>query len=170
MLSNREQKFYYYYFVIHIFTTILIDSTVVVPEKFHFTKPLVDYHISLNNDFLLYEKPVWLWWFVFVECVGQLPAFFWFAYGFKKLWSLKEQSADDKNSKSQLAVCEARLNFWLKAYGWNAALTTLFCLYTVWTRGYYPYDQHLPMNVADKLKLMAVYCPYVFIPLRLCFL
>ncbi|SCU78049.1 LAME_0A03092g1_1 [Lachancea meyersii CBS 8951] len=170
MFSLAQQNFYYYYFVTHIFTTILVDSTVVVPEKFQFTKWLVDYHISLNNDFLLYERPAWLWWFVLVECVGQLPAFFWFAYKLRHIWALRKASSDDKTSKMQLNASNKQLLFWLRVYGWNAGLTTLFCLYTVWTRGYYPEGEFLPMSVEDKLKLMAVYCPYLIIPLRLCFL
>ncbi|SCU81319.1 LANO_0B02652g1_1 [Lachancea nothofagi CBS 11611] len=170
MLSTGQQKFYYYYFIAHIFTTILVDSIVVLPERFQVTKPLVDYHIAFNNDFLLYEKPSWLWWFILIECVGQLPGFFWFAYKIRQLWALKTISGEDKHIKMQLATCERSLSWWLRLYGWNAASTTFICLYTVWTRGYYPDGDLLPMLVSDKLKLMAVYVPYLLIPLRLCFI
>lgn len=167
MLSVRLQKFYYYYFIIHIVTTILIDSSVILPEQFQFTQPLVNWHIAQNNDFLLYEKPAWLWWFVAVECLGQLPGFFWFVHKFKQLWALERGST--KEDKMAVLKCKRALSRWLKVYGWNASTTTLVCLYTVWNRGYYPSGGHLPMSVPDKLKLIAIYVPYLVIPLRLCF-
>ncbi|CUS25074.1 LAQU0S26e00430g1_1 [Lachancea quebecensis] len=167
MLSKGLQKFYYYYFIIHIFTTILIDSSVILPAKFQFTQPLVEWHIAQNNDFLLFEKPAWLWCFVLIECVGQLPGFFWFAAKFRQLWSLKE--GQSKADKMAARNCEKSLSKWLRVYGWNASITTLICLWTVWTRGYYPSGEFSPMNTHDKIKLMAIYVPYVLIPLRLCF-
>ncbi|SCU78602.1 LADA_0A06436g1_1 [Lachancea dasiensis] len=170
MLSGGQQKFYYYYFIVHIFTTVVVDSIVVVPDSFHFSKSLVDYHIKLNNDFLLYDKPTWLWWFVLVECVGQLPAFFWFVYKFRQFWALKRTAYQEKMKKAELTNCQRTLVRGLKIYGWNAALTTCFCLYKIWTDGHYPGDNYLPLETSDKLKLMAVYAPYLMIPLRLCFI
>lgn len=163
-LSPAERKFYYYYFLLHIPITLLIDSSVVVPPKYHPASRLVEWHIAQNNDFLLWEKPTWLYWFVVIELVFQLPLFVKFALALRPGQVSGEQEKDQKLQK------ENRLNKWLRLYGSNASLTTLICMITIWQRGYHPFAPSEALATAEKVQLILVYLPTFLIPLRLSFL
>lgn len=168
MLSPFEQSFYYYYFLVHIPVAIFIDSSVVVPERYQLIPKLVQWHIKQNNDFLLYEKPTWLRWFVIFELAVQVPAFFWFVTKFKQLWSLQDKD-EGKESKAAYHKCSKNLNKWLRLYGLKASLTTLICMIVIWQRAYYPFGDFAEMSMQDKLKLISVYSTTFLTPLRLCF-
>lgn len=167
-LSLIEQKFYYYYFLIHIPITVFIDASVVIPPPGPVAR-VVQWHIKQNNDFLLKEKPDWLYWFVVLELVLQLPLFAYFALKFRSIW----QTNVDRLSKEQKANFTAMTNKlykWLRLYGLNASFTTLVCIITILQRGYYPELPNLSLSSSDKLNLVLVYLPTFLIPLRLCFL
>ncbi|SCV00999.1 LAMI_0G08680g1_1 [Lachancea mirantina] len=166
-MRPAEEKFYFYYFLVHIPITTFIDASVVLPGNLQFSKDLVAWHIKNNNDFLLYEKPLWLKAFVLVELLFQLPGFFWFVIKFKEVWRLRNH--DSKETKALLKSTENTLTKWLHVYGWNASATTFICLITVWLRGYYPFGDFLPMPHKAKFKLISLYIPYLLIPLRLLF-
>ncbi|AGO10992.1 AaceriAFR508Wp [[Ashbya] aceris (nom. inval.)] len=166
MLSFTEQKFYYFYFLIHIPITVFVDSSVVFPQAFQLAPRLVNWHISRNNDFLLQEKPAWLWWFIVVELVFQLPFFLFITRRFVQLWKLTFYGGEE--SKPMQFQLWRIMAGGLRLYGLNASLTTLMCLWAIWSRGYYP-ATGLPMALADKAKLSMLYVPYFLIPLRLVF-
>lgn len=162
--SLGERKFYYYYFLLHIPITLLIDSSVVVPPEYHPASKLVEWHIAQNNDFLLWEKPNWLYWFVVIELVVQLPLFAKFALALRPSQATNSQEKDEKVEK------ESKLNRWLRIYGLNASFTTLICMITIWQRGYRPFFPTQPLQIDEKIQLLLVYLPTFLIPLRLCFL
>ncbi|KTB22267.1 putative membrane protein [Nakaseomyces glabratus] len=173
-LSVFEENFYYYYCLVHIPITVLVDSSVAVPDKWVLLPGLVQWHIRQNNDFLLYEKPMWLQLFVWWELVFQLPLFFYFAHQFKKIWALR--SKDTKNAKAERASTKKSLYLWLRVYGLNAALTTWICIVVILYRGYYPFTLDASriagtkLEVRDTLALMGLYLPTFLLPLRLCML
>lgn len=162
-LSLGEKKFYYYYFLLHIPITLLIDSSVVIPPQYHPAAKLVEWHIAQNNDFLLWEKPTWLYWFVVVELVCQLPLFVKFAL------ELRTTQAEKGHEKAYKLGKERRLYNWLRFYGLNASLTTLICMITIWQRGYRPFSPAEALTLVEKVQLLLVYLPTLLIPLRLCF-
>lgn len=145
-LSKREAVFYKRYFQLHIPITLCIDSSVVLGEYTpKIFQGLVQWHIHSSRDFLLAERPLWLWWFVLAELIIQLPLFFYFVY----------QSNHFTNKDST----HRSLTRWLKLYGLLAAGTTFVCLYSIATR------QNFVLE--DKLQLMAIYLPTFIIPARL---
>ncbi|QLG74888.1 hypothetical protein HG535_0H02150 [Zygotorulaspora mrakii] len=167
-LSHYEQLFYYYYCIIHIPITIAIDSSVVIPLKYHPAATLVNWHIAQNNDFLLYEKPNWLYWFVIIELLFQLPLFFYFIKGFRSIWNTNSLTKDDK---VRLYKAKTTLFKYLRIYGINASFTSLVCIIVIIQRGYYPnsLDIEIPLSQSDMVNLVMVYLPTFIIPLRLCF-
>ncbi|KAL3228479.1 putative membrane protein [Nakaseomyces bracarensis] len=174
-LRSWEEKLYYYYSLVHIPITVLIDSSVVVPEKFQLLPGLVRFHVEQNHDYLLYEKPAVLRCFVWLELIVQLPLFVYFAWEFRQLWSLRGQ--DKKLAKdgvvsdvgSQIESRTRRLYRLLYLYGVNAASTTLWCIYMVCMHGYYPATGE-PLSTPDLVNLVFVYLPTFIIPARLIFL
>ncbi|CCF57754.1 hypothetical protein KAFR_0D01080 [Kazachstania africana CBS 2517] len=167
--SNFELNFYRYYFLIHIPITILIDSCVVITLPFESIQSLIKWHIKENNDFLLFEKPKWLYWFVILELIFQLPLFFYFIYKLGNAYT--DKSALNETRKHDIDPNTTGLTTLLKYYGWNASLTSLFCIFVVLYRGYYPATAtHLEMYPMDKLKLAFYYFPTFIIPFRLCLL
>lgn len=114
----------------------------IIPKEYQLgiQKFILDYHISLNKDFLLVQLPLWLKVFANFEMFIQLPIFFIGSY------KLKQKS---------LTVYPI-----LMIYGFNAFFTTLVCLIYVWYDGV---DNGL--SDIDIYKLIAVYLPYLFIPL-----
>ncbi|CCD24295.1 Ema19p NDAI_0C06360 [Naumovozyma dairenensis CBS 421] len=159
-LSPKERTFFWYYFLIHIPITIFIDASVIIPSNWQVGSTIVSWHIQQNNDFLLWEKPLWLKICVFFELVSQLPLFFYFL---KRL--------NEKYYENARLIDRKRLNKWLFRYGLIASATTFYCLYEIAKRGHYPFlgsDETLvPLSNADKLKLIGVYLPTFLIPLRL---
>lgn len=185
MLGLRpwEEKLYYYYALIHIPITVLVDSSVVVPERWQLLPSLVKFHVEQNNDYLLYEKPALLQLFVWLELVVQLPLFFYFAHQFRQLWRLRETKAlvgDDKSVSHELVSRSRALRRYLFIYGVNASMTTLWCIYMVCVHGYYPYTRPgsgtdfrvagSRLSQGDRLSLVLVYLPTFLLPARLMFL
>ncbi|KAK6198027.1 transmembrane protein 6/97 [Scheffersomyces amazonensis] len=136
--------FYLAYYIIHIPITILIDSSIIVPTKYLLpvSQHILDFHISTNHDFLLVEKPLWFKISGLLELTFQLPLFFYLAWS---LWN---------NRKS--------INYYVFSiiYGFNAAFTTLLCLAAVYNDG-----PAFGLTSPQILNLMAVYSPYLGIPL-----
>lgn len=157
-LGRREQQFYLWYFIVHIPITVFIDSSVVIPPKWQLgaAQRVVNDHIAKQHDFLLSEKPEWLYWFVLLELVMQLPLFGYFV---GKLWNLNQLQVNT----------DTKLKTWLRIYGWNASLTTLVCIIVIFQRGYIPYDVlRTSLTMTQKCQLASVYLPTFLIPLRLC--
>ncbi|QLL31773.1 hypothetical protein HG536_0B06410 [Torulaspora globosa] len=166
-LQGFQRSLYYYYFLLHIPITLLIDSQVVIPERYHPASALFRWHIAQNNDFLLQEKPTWLYNFVLIELVLQLPLFFYFANGLRPTQATTDQT---KLAKAAASSKEKNLYRWLRIYGWNASLSTLICMITIYQRGYYPSTPLVPLVYEDKIRLILVYLPTFLLPLRLCLL
>ncbi|GAV54834.1 hypothetical protein ZYGR_0AS01570 [Zygosaccharomyces rouxii] len=143
-LSSFQINFFYYYFLLHIPITLLIDSAVVLPPKFHIAGWLLSKQIEDNNDFLLWDRPLWLQAFVTLELAVQLPLFFQFV---KQL----RQNHVDSGS--------------LRLYGVLASTTTLVCIGAI-LEGHYP-GSSIPLSAADKFKLVGIYFPTFIIPFRL---
>lgn len=146
--KSKERSFYYWYFIIHIPITIFIDSSVVLGDRPPVWSSLVKWHCQSNNDFLLMEKPTWLWWFVLVELIFQLPLFFYLVIN----WSYLRSPPMGKKTY--------RLITYLRLYGLEAALTTAVCIWAIWNRD--------NISLENQLQLTFVYLPTVIIPGRLC--
>ena len=167
LTSSAEQLFYTVYFIIHIPLTIFIDSTICFPPMTETLNSMIEWHIAANNDFLLLEKPSWFYWMVILELIFQLPAFFYFI---KNMTVFNQGNNDStKEVKAQKLTKRKTVARLLKLYGLNASLTSLFCIWVIYQRGYYP-ATGLPLNSMDKFKLIAYYTPTFLIPLRLCML
>ena len=164
--SVFEQRFYAAYFLVHIPLTVFIDSTICLPAMTDGLASMIEWHVRTNNDFLLLEKPAWFFWMVVGELLFQLPAFFYFIARMSLFRG--ETSGMPKEEKAKRSGERATLRTLLRLYGLNASLTSLFCIYVIYARGYYPATGEL-LNVADKAKLIAYYTPTFLIPLRLCF-
>lgn len=143
---NKRDTFYYWYFLIHIPVTIVMDSTLVVPEQFQydFQKYLINLHIDYNKDFLSLAPPFWLKIFVCFELFFQLPVFFLGPYYLRK------------NSKKILLA--------MMVYGFNAFATTLVCLVYILREGALN-----GLTESETWNLFAVYSPYFVIPLFMMF-
>ncbi|CAN3376732.1 hypothetical protein DIURU_001516 [Diutina rugosa] len=141
-LVNRRDQVYWWYFLVHIPITIFMDSNLVVPREYQWSQSLklLDFHIATNNDILLIDRPDWLQVFGAFELLFQLPLFFYFVYMMPR---------------------PTRQHWvWMVVYGFNAAFTTLVCLfYIYWDQG--------RLSDVEKYKLMAIYVPYLALPLVL---
>ena len=136
--------FLFYYYLIHIPITILIDASVIIPTKYHttLTTHLLQFHISQNNDILLLHPQTWFKAFIAIECVVQLPLFFYFV---------------TKHLRSKLDV---RYYLWSVIYGFNASFTTLVCLVYISIDGRVVYG----LSGVEVVKLWGIYLPYLIIP------
>lgn len=143
-LSRFQINFFYCYFLIHIPITLLIDSAIVLPPKLHIAGSLLSKQIQDNNDFLLWDRPLWLQAFVFLELTVQLPLFVQF---------VKQLHRNYVDSGS------------LRLYGVLASTTTLVCIGAI-LEGHYP-GTVIPLSASDKFKLVSIYFPTFIIPFRL---
>lgn len=136
-------RLYLVYFIVHIPITVLIDSCIVVPPQHQLALSLwiLDFHVTTNKDILLIDSPVWFQAFGAVELVFQLPLFF---YATHHLWQRTP-------SRPHWV--------WIVIYGFNAAFTTMVCLV------YVAYDNTGRLTTAQKANLIAIYTPYLLIPL-----
>ncbi|KAK9470268.1 transmembrane protein 6/97 [Dipodascopsis tothii] len=136
-------RFYFAYFILHVFITIVIDSGVVVPAQYRprFQQNLLDIQILKNRDPLLADVPPWFYLFVWIEVLVQLP---FFVYG---AWAMY---TNYKRAYSLMLV-----------YGVNGSLTTLACMYEIWS--------HKTLEMGFKLNLEWMYLPTFLIPLVMVF-
>ncbi|KAJ1970083.1 Transmembrane protein 97 [Dispira parvispora] len=138
---------FYIYFMVHIPTTILIDSQIVLPSWLY-PQPLLnlsDFWHRVSGDplmavdqFGLDPNMVWLYTFVVAELVLQLPFFFYAA---------RELYWDSPCIRLPLGL-----------YGAHVATTTLPILVSAWFG--YP---ELLLN--QRYLMLAVYSPYFLVPL-----
>ncbi|AET37677.1 Ema19p Ecym_1451 [Eremothecium cymbalariae DBVPG len=166
MLSLLEQKFYYFFFLINIPISTIIDSTSVIPEKYHLAPGLLNWHIRTNNDFILYENDTILKVFTAIELLFQVPFYIFATRSLLKFWKLSSMNTDE--AKAARFTLWHKLAVLMRLYGLNASSTTLYLLWQIWHRGYYP-TTGLPMSPQDKLKLGLLYLPYFLLPVRLIF-
>ncbi|RKP31017.1 hypothetical protein METBISCDRAFT_26951 [Metschnikowia bicuspidata] len=139
---NKRDTFYFLYFIIHIPITILMDSSIIVPQKYLYPTQqyLVDLHLLANKDFLLQNPPLWLKYFGAFEVFFQLPFFFIATYMLYK------------GSRSVLTM--------MSLYGFNAFFTTGMCLAYVLVEA----GNH-GLSTRHMLALFGLYTPYFVIPL-----
>ncbi|KAK9478417.1 transmembrane protein 97 [Lipomyces japonicus] len=139
-LRQRPLDFFYFiYFVLHTFVSVLIDSAGVIPAESRpwFQQVVLKIQIEQNKDPLLRDVPSWLWVFLVVELLFQVPVFIVGA------WSLK------KNAKKIYPL--------LLVYGVNASITTLACLAELaW---------HADLTEDERSNLLLIYLPTFLIPL-----
>ncbi|GMM34529.1 Ema19 protein [Saccharomycopsis crataegensis] len=146
--NPKLDTFYLLYFLIHIPITVLVDSALVIPPAYRLAiqTKVLNFHISENKDFILLLAPSWLKVAGFVELIFQLPVFF---IGIYALWN------DIKKFYPLLMT-----------YGFNASLTTLFCLYDIYIYNNGSSDLlGFTITQSDRLKLFWVYFPTFLIPL-----
>lgn len=139
---NKRDTFYYWYFVIHIPITMIMDSTMVIPEQFQpkWQQALAQFHINTNKDFLLQEMPLWLQISGTFELLVQLPIFFIAARALKR------------NCQKVYVI--------MTVYGFNAFFTTLLCLAYAWRDA----PAH-GLTFGETANLLGLYTPYCLIPL-----
>ena len=138
-VSENTRLAFLAYFVTHIPATILIDSQVVLPKSIvpAFAQNLLQWHIDVNEDALMAEKPRWLVGLVTCELLFQLPFFF----------------------VAARAIMERRndLRGYFIAYGAHTATTLVPILQ-------YFYES-TRISDAAKMKLIGIYAPYLVVPL-----
>lgn len=139
---NKRDTFYYWYFIIHIPVTLVMDLTMVVPQKWQpsWQQALAAFHINTNKDFLLQEMPLWLQVSAMFELFVQLPIFFIAA-------------------RALLRNCQ-KVYVLMTVYGFNAFFTTLLCLAYAWRDG----PSH-GLTDGELTNLLGLYTPYCLIPL-----
>lgn len=143
MASKRVNRIldwvYIVYFVQHIVVTVLIDSTIVIPEHLQFPIQtfLGKYHIETNKDYLLLNPPAWLQSYVWIELIVQLPFFFAGAY--------------------YLYLDNKKIYVPSLIYGVEAAITTVGCLAEVVTTD--------AINTKEKINLSMLYAPILIMTL-----
>lgn len=139
---NKRDTFYFWYFILHIPITLLVDSTIVIPQEYQLSlqKAFLGFHLAQNKDFLLEELPLWLRVSGAFEVFVQLPIFFAAA------WSLRRGC-------SKIYVV-------MTVYGFNAFFTTLLCLCYVYSEA----EGH-GLSSGEMYQLLALYVPYFAIPL-----
>lgn len=139
---NKRDTFYYWYFIIYIPVTVIMDLTMVVPERFQpgWQQTLAAFHINTNKDFLLREMPLWLYISATFELFVQLPIFFIAARALKR-------------------NCQ-KVYVLMTVYGFNAFFTTLLCLAYVWRDA-----SSYGLTTGEKANLLGLYTPYFLIPL-----
>lgn len=141
-MKQYLDKFYYWYFIVHIPITLLIDSTIVIPDEYQLwiQKLIVSFHIETNKDILLIESPLWFKVFGLFELVVQLPIFV--------IGSIFLRNRDE------------RITPVMMIYGFNAFFTTLVCLIWVIAEG-----DNFGLTRAEIYNLVLIYVPYLIIPL-----
>jgi len=143
MISNGERIVFLAFFMSHIPITMLVDSQAALPRDIfpQFAVDIVHWYSNgdLFNDPLIREQPEWFRHIVFCEITMQLP-FFFFATGM--LW----------NRSNTL-----RLPGLL--YGSHVATTMAPIL------GHFYFSTALTSS--QRASLIAVYSPYLIIPLWL---
>ncbi|KAK9338957.1 transmembrane protein 6/97 [Lipomyces starkeyi] len=144
LLKRPLDTFYFVYFVLHIFITLIIDSAGVIPPDSRptFQKALLKIQIEENKDPLMANVPVWLYTFIGVEVLFQLPVFIGGAWGLYK--------ADFKRTYIALLI-----------YGVNASITTLACIAEL------AWNEEFMLTRAERQKLIWIYFPTLLIPLIL---
>ncbi|KAK9365012.1 transmembrane protein 6/97 [Lipomyces kononenkoae] len=143
LLERPFDAFYFVYFVLHIFITVAIDSAgVIAPDsRPAFQKALLRVQIEENKDPLMANVPVWLYTFIGVEVLFQLPVFIGGA------WALYQ---DYKKAYIALLI-----------YGVNASITTLACIAEL------AWNEEYELTGDERQKLIWIYLPTFLIPLIL---
>lgn len=135
---NQIIKFVFLvYFITHIPITICLDLQILLGQYYPDTlRSLFTWYVSVFNDRLLANRPIWLQSFIFAELVLQLPFFFVAIYGiaFEKKW----------------------IRVPAVIYGSHVATTVIPILAEV------IFSSELLVN--EKLILCSVYLPYFLIP------
>ncbi|XBW38325.1 hypothetical protein QEN19_003914 [Hanseniaspora menglaensis] len=163
-------NFYYVFFIVHFFTSLFIDLSGLIGIERMYTKNLILNYISTYNDFLLFERPAWFKFLIFMETVIQVPMFMWFFTIFNRFYDEKKKHCFTVLIKKENLF---RLKTWrpiirkvLKVYGLIASSTTAYCCYIIFTQGHYPATS-IPLSSIDTYKLIALYSPMIYIPLGL---
>ncbi|KAK9235639.1 transmembrane protein 6/97 [Lipomyces kononenkoae] len=143
LLERPLDAFYFVYGVLHIFITVAIDSAGVIEHDSRpgFQKALLKVQIEENKDPLMANVPVWLYTFIGVELLFQLPVFIGGA------WALHR---DYKKAYIALLI-----------YGVNASITTLACIAEL------AWNQEFELTGGERQKLIWIYFPTFLIPLIL---
>lgn len=132
-----RDRLYVWYFVFHVFITWLIDSAIVLPDRFlsQVQRQLLEFHVRQNSDLLVQTKPIWLQAFVWVELLLQTPFFIWAA----------------------LDLTAGRTRIWpaILVYAVEASTTTLACLVEC---------ALLPLTLDQRINLVMIYLPTFVVP------
>jgi len=133
------------FFVVHIPCTVLMDAQCLpwarglVPA---FAKAALADHVEINRDRLMTECPAWFQALVACELAFQLPFFFVAAYAF--------------------SAGKAWIRTPALLYGVHTATTLVPIL------GHILFDEDPALGSApDRLKLAAIYAPWLLVPLLL---
>ena len=121
---------------------MLIDAQVIVPKAFvpMFARNALSWHITSNHDVLMANQPSWLRGLIACELLFQLPFFF---VAIKAIW--------ERNNS---------IRGYLIAYGAHTATTLVPILQYIW-------EDRTFRNEFERMKLVAIYAPYLLVPLWL---
>eukprot|EP00245_Coleochaete_scutata_P004462 TRINITY_DN170_c0_g1_i2.p1 TRINITY_DN170_c0_g1~~TRINITY_DN170_c0_g1_i2.p1 ORF type:complete len:173 (+),score=29.68 TRINITY_DN170_c0_g1_i2:68-586(+) len=142
LLQRPVDIIFIIFFIVHIPTSLLIDSQVVLPPGLfpQVLQDLLQFHISTNEDFLVGSKPAWFIGLTMCELLVQVPYFFIASYAFiaGKQWIQMPSIL----------------------YGSHVATTLIPILAEFWASS---------LSFEAKVKLTGIYIPYLIIPLWVLF-
>ncbi|EDV23745.1 Transmembrane protein 97 [Trichoplax sp. H2] len=152
-MSTLLNIVFQFYFITHIPITILLDSQAIFPDSYYpkSVTGVMQFHINEFKDPLMADPPIWLQTFIVIECLLQLPFFFFASYAFIK--GIKKC----KWVKLPCIVYAAHVATTVVPILAHLALTD----FSNATIG--------PKTDKERLILIAIYIPYLVIPVMLLF-
>ncbi|XP_023700691.1 sigma intracellular receptor 2 [Paramormyrops kingsleyae] len=150
MFTRVLEAIFFLYFASHIPITLFIDLQALLPAQLY-PQPLTDllkWYAAEFKDPMMLDPPIWFKSFVFCEALLQMPFFPIAAYAFLK------------------GSCR-----WIRTpaiiYSTHVA-TTLIPILAYILFNQFPNSPHPgPKTSRERLTLMAIYSPYLIIPLML---
>ncbi|XP_033627477.1 sigma intracellular receptor 2-like [Asterias rubens] len=137
------------YFASHIPITIFIDSQAIMPSWFHpkvLTDLVRDYSLEMKDEMMADPSAhPWFMSFVYGECLLQFPFFFVGAYAF------------------YIGSCK-----WVRIPAIIYSVHTITTLQAIFAHVFFQDFTNSPhpgpVTLEDKLKLTAIYMPYLAVP------
>ncbi|KAK6192444.1 hypothetical protein SNE40_003911 [Patella caerulea] len=145
---------FFLYFVSHIPFTFFLNSQGIIPKRF-FPKicvALKEWYTHAARDPLMGDPKPWFISFCFCEITIQLVCFFMGVYVFYK--------GVEKCRWSRIP---------LMLYGSHTATTVFSIGFEIMFGDFRDYNHPAPRNMNERLFLLAIYSPYLIIPLLLVF-
>ncbi|CAC5358616.1 Sigma intracellular receptor 2 [Mytilus coruscus] len=140
------------YFVVHIPVAIFIDSQAIFPKWIYpgVVVDLMDWYCREFKDPMMVESPAWFKSFICCEVLFQLPFFFVAVYAF-----LKGVNRCPWIQRPMLI------------YAAHTATTTICITFHLFLNDFSTSKYPGPTSVNERLKLFAIYSPFLLIPLVL---
>ncbi|KAM4700263.1 sigma intracellular receptor 2 [Discoglossus pictus] len=147
-LTRLLEWVFFLYFFSHIPITLLVDLQAVLPARWYPQEllDLMQWYVVNFKDHLMMNPPAWFKSFVYCEAILQLPFFPIASYAFFK------------------GGCK-----WIRipaiVYSSHVATTVIAIIFHVLFGEFPASNQLAPLTQKDRLTLVAIYAPYLLVPL-----